>query len=183
MSTNAYRLPALQPYPIVRLLPFWGRCWCTGSRRQPLRRRNLCTRERAHEDFVDTICAYIENWLFGFCWAFQSFRKRCYQHQNRTTGATLLHSIPKNDTSSTYWSCRALKSHVLALMGAVRQYQSHTAGTCQNPTLRRLYSLPTLSRNETVENETNTANVASESERSEAIRKPRMRRNAQSRKY
>lgn len=64
-----------------------------------------------------------------------------------------------------HWSCRALKSHVLALMGAVRQYQSHTAGTCQNPTLRRLYSLPTLSRNETVENETNTANVANESER------------------
>ena len=82
----------------------------------------------AHEDFVDTICAYIENWLFGFCWAFQSFRKRCYQHQNRTTGAALLHSIPKNDTSSTYWSCRALESHVLALMGAVRQYQSRTAG-------------------------------------------------------
>lgn len=64
-----------------------------------------------------------------------------------------------------HWSNRALKSHVLALMGAVRQYQSHTAGTCQNPTLRRLYSLPTLSRNETVENETNTANVANESER------------------
>lgn len=82
-----------------------------------------------------------------------------------------------------HWSNRALKSYVLALMGAIRQYQSHTAGTCQNPTLRRLYSLPTLSRNETVENETNTANVASESERSEAIRKPRMRRNAQSRKY
>ena len=82
-----------------------------------------------------------------------------------------------------HWSNRALKSYVLALMGAIRQYQSHTAGTCLNPTLRRLYSLPTLSRNETVENETNTANVASESERSEAIRKPRMRRNAQSRKY
>ena len=82
-----------------------------------------------------------------------------------------------------HWSNRALKSYVLALMGAIRQYQSHTAGTCQNPTLRRLYSLPTLSRNETVENETNTANVASESERSEAIRKQRMRRNAQSRKY
>ena len=44
-----------------------------------------------------------------------------------------------------HWSNRALKSYVLALMGAIRQYQSHTAGTCQNPTLRRLYSLPTLS--------------------------------------
>lgn len=43
-----------------------------------------------------------------------------------------------------HWSCRTLKSHVLALMGAVRQYQSHTAGTCQNPTLRRLYNLSTL---------------------------------------
>jgi len=54
----------------------------------------------AHEDFVDTICAYIENWLFGFCWAFQSFRKRCSQYQNRTTGAALLHNIPQNDTGS-----------------------------------------------------------------------------------
>lgn len=133
---------------------------------------------------MDTIRTYIENRLFGLCWAFQSFRKQCSQHQNRTTGAALLHSIPQNDTSSAYWSSRALESHVLALMGEVRQYQSHTAGTCQNLTLRRLYSLPTLSRNETVENETNTANVASESERSETIRKPRMRRNAQNtRKY
>ena len=29
-----------------------------------------------------------------------------------------------------HWSNRALKSYVLALMGAIRQYQSHTAGTC-----------------------------------------------------
>lgn len=84
---------------------------------------------------MDTICAYIENWLFGFCWAFQSFRKRCSQYQNRTTGAALLHSIPKNDTSSTYWSCRALESHVLALMGAVRQYQNHTAGNLSKPNI------------------------------------------------
>ena len=102
---------------------------------------------------MDTIRTYIVNRLFGLCWAFQSFRKRCSQHQNQTTGAALLHSIPQNDTSSAYWSSRALESHVLALMGEVRQYQSHTAGTCQNLTLRRLYSLPTLSRNETVEND------------------------------
>lgn len=84
-----------------------------------------------------------------------------------------------------HWSCRTLKSHVLALMGAIRQYQSHTAGTCQNPTLRRLYSLPTLSRNETVENETtNMANVANKSERSGTVEKPRMYRNVQNtRKY
>lgn len=90
---------------------------------------------------------------------------------------------PEQHQSASYWSGRALEIHVLTLMGAVRQYQNHTAGTCQNPTLRRLYSLPTLSRNETVENETNTANVANESERSGTIGKPRMRRNAQSRKY
>lgn len=99
MSTNAYRLPALQPYPIVRLLPFWGRCWCTGPDGSRCAGA-IIEHGNAHEDFVDTICAYIENWLFGFCWAFQSFRKRCYQHQNRTTGAALLHNIPQNDTSS-----------------------------------------------------------------------------------
>lgn len=155
---------------------------------------------------MDTIRTYIENRLFGLCWAFQSFRKRCSQHQNRTTGAEDMQKYrfgslatntrtgrpeppaqqhsPEQHQSASYWSGRALEIHVLALMGEVRQYQSHTAGTCQNLTLRRLYSLPTLSRNETVENETNTANVASESERSETIRKPRMRRNAQNtRKY
>ena len=97
MSTNVNRAPVLQPYQIVRLLPFWGRCWCTGSRRQPLRRRNLCTRERAR-NLCNTVYAY--NRLFGFCRSFQSFRKRCYQHQNRTTGAALLHNIPQNDTGS-----------------------------------------------------------------------------------
>lgn len=180
MSTNAYRLPALQPYPIVRLLPFWGRCWCTGSDGSRCAGAIYVHENARTKKLYNTVCAY--NRLFGFCRAFQSFRKRCYQHQNRTTGAALLHNIPRM-IPVQHWSNRALKSYVLALMGAIRQYQSHTAGTCQNPTLRRLYSLPTLSRNETVENETNTANVASESERSEAIRKPRMRRNAQSRKY
>lgn len=157
MSTNVYRPPALQPYPIVRLLSFWERCWRTGSRRQPLRRRNLCTRERAHEDFVDTICAYIENWLFGFCWAFQSFRKRCSQYQNRTTGAEDMQKYrfgslatntrtgrpeppaqqhsPEQHQSASYWSGRALEIHVLTLMGAVRQYQSHTAGNLSKPNI------------------------------------------------
>lgn len=112
----------------------------------------LLNTETRTKKLCNTVCAYIENRLFGFCWASQSFRKQCYQHQNRTTGAALLHSIPQNDTSSTYWSCRALKSHVLALMGAVRQYQSHTAGTCQNPTLRRLYNLSTLPEMEQLKN-------------------------------
>ena len=85
MSTNVNRAPVLQPYQIVRLLPFWGRCWCTGSRRQPLHRCNLWTRKRAH----------IEDRLFGFCWAFQSFRKRCYQHQNRMTGAARSTTFPR----------------------------------------------------------------------------------------
>lgn len=106
-------------------LPYGEKVFAHWTRRQPLRRRNLWTRKRAH----------IEDRLFGFCWAFQSFRKRCSQYQNRTTGAALLHSIPKNDTSSTYWSCRALESHVLALMGAVRQYQNHTAGNMSKPNI------------------------------------------------
>lgn len=123
---------------------------------------------------MDTIRTYIENRLFGLCWAFQSFRERCYQHQNRTTGAedrqkyrfgslatntrtgrpeppTQQHS-PEQHQSASYWSCRALESHVLALMGAVRQYQSHTAGTCQNLTLRRLYNLSTLPEMEQLKN-------------------------------
>lgn len=98
MSTNAYRLPALQPYPIVRLLPFWGRCWCTGSRRQPCAGAIYVHENARTKKLYNTVCAY--NRLFGFCRAFQSFRKRCYQHQNRTTGAALLHNIPQNDTSS-----------------------------------------------------------------------------------
>lgn len=181
MSTNAYRLPALQPYPIVRLLPFWGRCWCTGSRRQPLRRLQfMYTRTRARRSYITRYARII-----GFSGSAGLSSPSGNGATNTRTGR------PEPPCSTTFprmipvqhWSNRALKSYVLALMGAIRQYQSHTAGTCQNPTLRRLYSLPTLSRNETVENETNTANVASESERSEAIRKPRMRRNAQSRKY
>lgn len=84
--------------------------------------------ERARRSYVTRCARILKNRLFEFCGAFQSFRKRCYQHQNRTTGAALLHNIPQNDTSSAYWSCRALKSHVPALMGAVRQYQSHTTG-------------------------------------------------------
>lgn len=111
----------------------------------------------AHEDFVDTICAYIENWLFGFCWAFQSFRKRCSQYQNRTTGAEDMQKYrfgslatntrtgrpeppaqqhsPEQHQSASYWSGRALEIHVLTLMGAVRQYQSHTAGNLSKPNI------------------------------------------------
>lgn len=142
MSTNVYRSPVLQPYQIVRLLPFWERCWRTGSRRQPLRRRNLCTRERAHEDFVDTVCAYIEIGFSGFCWAFQSFRKRCYQHQNRTTGAALLHSIPQNNTSpQAIGAAEPWKATFWPLWERYANIKAIRPETCQSPTLRRLYNI------------------------------------------
>lgn len=130
-----------------RRLPYGGKVFAHWTRRQPLHRCNLWTRKRAH----------IEDRLFGFCWAFQSFRKRCLQYQNRTTGAedrqkyrfgslatntrtgrpeppAQQHS-PEQHQSASYWSGRALEIHVLTLMGAVRQYQSHTAGNLSKPNI------------------------------------------------
>lgn len=42
---------------------------------------------------------------------------------------------PEQHQSASYWSGRALEIHVLTLMGAVRQYQSHTAGNLSKPNI------------------------------------------------
>ena len=129
---------------------------------------------------MDTICAYIENWLFGFCWAFQSFRKRCSQHQNRTTGAARSTTFPRTTPVRKLLERQSLRNPRSDPYGSGTPIPKPYGRKPVKAQYCAGYIISfNSSRNGTVENETNTANVASESERSEKIRKPRMNRNAQ----